>query len=120
MTVATATTGSTKPARSSNTAFVTHFMPGLIVGLLIGGLAGAFLPPMLEGQAVNVQPAKTGLSPNTPRHEREDSTPVTETNPTNSANAGATDPSSTNTPEQTPTNAETKPKPTEPQPANPK
>ena len=99
-----------KPARSGNTAFVTHFMPGLIVGLLVGGLAGAFLPTMLEGQSIKIDPTKSGVSPNTPRTERVEQPVTPEPEPTN------TDPAK---PEGTP---ETKPepKPGETTPTQPK
>jgi hypothetical protein len=87
-------------------------MPGLIVGLLVGGLAGAFLPTMLEGQSVKIDPVKSGISPNTPRKERIEQ-PVTQ-------EPAATYPT---TPEGTPeTKPETKPEtpPAETTPAQPK
>lgn len=106
-----ATNGSSKPARTGNTAFVTHFMPGLIVGLLVGGLAGAFLPTMLEGPTVPVDAAKPGLSPNTPRNER-----APEPIAPSEQEPAATDPT------KQPTSPETKPetKPAEPAPSQPK
>lgn len=45
-------TAPSAPARTGSAAFVTHFMPGLIIGLLVGGLAGAFLPVLLERDGI--------------------------------------------------------------------
>lgn|GEM_PF-6318239 len=44
--------GSPSPARTGNAAFITHFMPGLIIGLLVGSLAGAFLPVLMERDGI--------------------------------------------------------------------
>lgn len=52
-------TAPSAPARTGSAAFVTHFMPGLIIGLLVGGLAGAFLPVLLERDGIPSTNGKT-------------------------------------------------------------
>ncbi len=32
-------------------SFVKAFLPGLVLGVIVGGVAGAFLPPLLENSA---------------------------------------------------------------------
>ena len=59
-------------ARKSN-PFMTMFLPGLVLGLVVGGLAGAFLPPVIEnmtGGPASLSGGKPTSKPGTPNeHE---------------------------------------------------
>jgi hypothetical protein len=106
--------------RAGGAAFVTHFMPGLIIGLLVGGLAGAFLPVLLERDGIPSSGTKTtGPAtpvPRDPQDPRETQQPPAEPE-TPAGETPATDTSAPGT--QAPT---TPPPPAEPvtTPAKPK
>ncbi|GDY00662.1 hypothetical protein LBMAG48_30650 [Phycisphaerae bacterium] len=49
--------------KSSGMPFVTHFIPGLVIGLLVGALAAAFVMPLLDRDNVKLPegvPATSG------------------------------------------------------------
>ena len=113
---------------SKSNPFVTMFVPGLVLGLLVGGLAGAFLPPIVErmggpgttsgGSSAprNMQPVERDARP-TPKPAPETKPPETkpaETKPTEAkpteAKPGDPKPDETKPPE---------PKPGDPTPPNP-
>jgi hypothetical protein len=51
-----------QPPRSSN-GFTTKFLPGLILGLVVGGLAGAFIPSAMDAVSGPRVPAANGKAP---------------------------------------------------------
>lgn len=52
--------------KRSGSAFLTMFVPGLILGLVVGGLAGAFLAPVLESGNLKAITTDTSTPAGTP------------------------------------------------------
>lgn len=107
---------SSDPNKSRST-FLTSFVPGLILGLVVGGLAGAFLVPVVsESSAVfdgsGARPSAKGPTAAT-RDERDESR--TQPAPTEEKTPEEKPPE-----QQPPAPATPEPAPTEPQPAAPK
>jgi hypothetical protein len=105
----------TKPANG----FVTLFIPGLLLGLVVGGLAGAYLAPLADGPA-KLQGAPSNVRTPSPSGPRDGVPTPANTTPSE------VKPSDTSTAPVKPEEnkpAEAKPaeaKPTEPKPADPK
>lgn len=64
--------------KRSGSAFLTMFVPGLVIGLVVGGLAGAFLAPVMESGNLGAITQDTGAPVNRPtvRDESRGETPV--------------------------------------------
>ena len=51
-------------SEQNNTSFAHAFLPGLVLGLIVGALAGAFLPDLMSGTRIKVdQPKASTMSP---------------------------------------------------------
>lgn len=109
-----------KPANG----FVTLFIPGLLLGLVVGGLAGAYLAPLADGPA-KLQGAPSNVRTPSPAGPR-DAVPTPANTTPNEVKPSDTSTTTPKPEENKP--AETKPaeikpaetKPTEPKPADPK
>ncbi len=66
--------------KRSGSAFLTMFVPGLVLGLVVGGLAGAFLAPVMESgnlKAITEDSGKPANMPPGARHvDRDNERPV--------------------------------------------
>ncbi|MBI1190160.1 MAG: hypothetical protein GC200_05690 [Tepidisphaera sp.] len=109
----------------SGGSFSTRFLPGLAVGVVIGGLAGAFISPILtEGGATTQAPGSAGAKPGGPSAAPRDQRPgdakpaPTDAKPEDkkAGAADATKPSETKPADTTPADAA---KPAETKPAEP-
>ncbi len=101
---------STAPRPTSGDSFAKAFLPGLILGLVIGGAAGAFLPDLLSSRpTLPTAPAPTGPRPPRDQAPKEEQTPETgdpdkQGPPADEEKSGKVDPSAApaGTPPQTP------------------
>lgn len=55
-------------SEQNNTSFAHAFLPGLILGLIIGAVAGVFVPDMMSANRVKIDTSHAGESH--PRDER--------------------------------------------------
>lgn len=59
-------------------SFMNAFLPGLVLGLIVGGLAGAVLSPMMEGTPKLTAPSKATAGTRTPTNRDREMLPPTE------------------------------------------
>ncbi|HLP82718.1 MAG TPA: hypothetical protein VK157_00065 [Phycisphaerales bacterium] len=62
--------------KTTGMAFVTHFIPGLVIGLLVGALATAFVMPLLEREKVIVPETTPGARSTQPTQDGPQANPA--------------------------------------------
>lgn len=82
-----------KEHKDSGRSFTTRFIPGLVVGLIVGGLSGAFIAPLVadrgESPTISTAAGDSRRGAGTPGHtDSHDRAPApTETSPTETSPA---------------------------------